>query len=123
MKKRLLLFIGLVCSITTLTSQNLLNTSNWTIGSGSVSGFAKNGLTSENSREFGTDPFGNSSILWKGGNDAASNEDGNGNVQDLMLGPPYESMIPLSSYLNTHPDSIIVEETNIDLEYVIAVDW
>ena len=62
-----------------LSAQNLLNTSTWTVGSGSVSGFSQNGATSENIREFGTDPFGNSSILWKGGNDASSNADGGWN--------------------------------------------
>ena len=60
-------------------AQNLLDTSTWTVGSGSVGGFSRNGEVSENVREFGTDPFGNSSILWKGGNDAASNADGGWN--------------------------------------------
>lgn len=60
-------------------AQNLLDTSTWTIGNGSVSGFSRNGQVSENVREFGTDPFGNSSILWKGGNDASSNADGGWN--------------------------------------------
>ena len=73
----LLLLLCLNCVIT--SAQNLLNTSTWTVGSGSVSGFSQNGATSENSREFGTDPFGNSSILWKGGNDASSNADGGWN--------------------------------------------
>ena len=45
-------------------AQNLLDTSTWTVGSGSVGGFSRNGEVSENVREFGTDPFGNSSILW-----------------------------------------------------------
>lgn len=62
-----------------LSGQNLLDTSTWTVGNGSVSGFSQIGASSENSREFGTDPFGNSSILWKGGNDAASNADGGWN--------------------------------------------
>ena len=60
-------------------AQNLLDTSTWTVGSGSVGEFSRNGEVSENVREFGTDPFGNSSILWKGGNDAASNADGGWN--------------------------------------------
>ncbi len=62
------------------SAQNLLDTSTWTVGNGSVSGFSQNGATSENSREYGIDPFGNSSILWKGGNDAASNADGGWNT-------------------------------------------
>ena len=66
-------------SIGNVFAQNLLDTSTWTVGSGSVSGFSRNGQVSENVREFGTDPFGNSSILWKGGNDSASNADGGWN--------------------------------------------
>ena len=78
--KRKLLYVVLFCvTAISVNSQNLLNTNSWTVGSGSVSGFSQNGATSENSREFGTDPFGNSSILWKGGNDASSNADGGWN--------------------------------------------
>lgn len=73
------LFLLFCLTCVPINSQNLLNTSTWTVGSGSVSGFSQNGATSENSREFGTDPFGNSSILWKGGNDASSNADGGWN--------------------------------------------
>jgi len=63
-----------------LNGQNLLDTSTWTIGCGSVSGFSQNGATNENCREFGTDPFGNSSILWKGGNDPDNHADGGWNT-------------------------------------------
>lgn len=79
------LFLLFCLTCVPINSQNLLNTSTWTVGSGSVSGFSQNGSTSENSREFGTDPFGNSSILWKGGNDASSNADGgwNTNYQNI----------------------------------------
>jgi len=73
----LLLLFCLSCVL--MSAQNLLDTSTWTVGSGSVSGFSQNGATNENIREFGTDPFGNSSILWKGGNDASSNADGGWN--------------------------------------------
>jgi hypothetical protein len=52
-----------------------------------------------------------------------ADDDGGGAVQDLMLGPPFESMIPLANYINTQPNSITVEETNINLEYTIGVDW
>jgi hypothetical protein len=80
MKLKLLitLVVFVFCSCL-INSQNMLNTSTWTVGSGSVSGFGQNGATSENSREFGTNPFGGSSILWKGGNDSASNADGGWN--------------------------------------------
>lgn len=68
-----------VFSATVTNAQDLLDTSTWTVGSGSVGGFYRNGEVSENVREFGTDPFGNSSILWKGGNDSANNADGGWN--------------------------------------------
>jgi len=80
MKKTVLLLSVFILSFNLISAQNLLNTSTWTVGSGSVSGFSQNGSTSENYREFGTDPFGNSSILWKGGNDAESNADGGWNT-------------------------------------------
>lgn len=48
-----------------LQSQNLLDTSTWTVGSGSVSGFTQNGSTSENSREWGKNHIGEDVILWK----------------------------------------------------------
>ena len=80
MKLRLcIVLLVFVFSFSLAKAQNLLDTSTWTIGSGSVSGFSQNGATSENSRELGTDPFGDSSVLWKGGNDADSNADGGWN--------------------------------------------
>lgn len=60
-------------------SQNLLDTSTWTLGSGSVSGFSQNGSTSENFREYGENHLGDNVILWKGGNDSANNADGGWN--------------------------------------------
>lgn len=44
-------------------------------------------------------------------------------VDDLMLGPPFERMIPLGEYFIAQPNTFTVEETNINLEYVIGVDW
>lgn len=41
-----------------------INMSNWTVGSGSVTGFGINGSVSENQRLLGTDPFGQSAIVW-----------------------------------------------------------
>ncbi|WP_350292605.1 fibronectin type III domain-containing protein [uncultured Croceitalea sp.] len=48
-----------------LAQNNLLDTSSWTVGSGSVNGFNKIGATAENIREIGIDPYGNNSVLWK----------------------------------------------------------
>jgi len=51
--------------ITIGVSQNLLDTSTWTIGSGSVSGFSQNGVSAENSRDYYTNYQGNEVIIWK----------------------------------------------------------
>ena len=51
-------------------------------------------------------------------------DDGSGVLAgDLMLGPPFERIIPISNYLDTKPSSIIVEETDINLEYELDIDW
>lgn len=60
-------------------SQNLLNTSTWTVGSGSVSGFSQNGSTTENIREYGANHIGENVILWKAVPDAISSADGGWN--------------------------------------------
>jgi hypothetical protein len=44
-------------------------------------------------------------------------------AQDLMLGPPFESVIPLANFVESQPNTITVEETSINLEYVVGVDW
>ena len=59
-------------------SQNLLDTSTWTVGSGSVSGYIANGKDLENHREVGTDPYGNQSILWKTTPDGDTSSPANG---------------------------------------------
>ncbi len=54
----------------------------------------------------------------------AFGDDDGGNIgQDLMLGPPFERVIPISDYINTKPNTILVEEVNINLEYEIGIDW
>lgn len=55
---------------------SLLDTSVWTIGSGSVGNFIQNGPTDENIRVWGVDPHNKSSILWSSPNDATSDADG-----------------------------------------------
>lgn len=73
MKKRLLYIVGFWMLSFPTFSKNLLDTSTWTIGSGSVSGFSQNGSTSENIREFGSGPQGSNVLLWKAVPDASSN--------------------------------------------------
>ena len=59
-----------------LQAQNLLDLSDWTIGTGSAGVLSQNGSTSENTREWGTGPLINRVILWKASPDALSNADG-----------------------------------------------
>jgi hypothetical protein len=64
---------------------NLVSSHLWDIGSGSIDIFYQNGATSENSRECGVGPYGDKAILWKGGNDAASNADGGWNTATFSI--------------------------------------
>jgi len=48
-----------------LNAQNLISPKNWQTGTGSVDIFSQNGATDENRREWGDNPFGVRSILWK----------------------------------------------------------
>ena len=65
--------------------QNLLDTSTWALGSGSVSGFSQNGSTSENIRELGLNHVGESVVLWKAVPDASSNADGGWNSSYVII--------------------------------------
>ena len=48
-----------------LFSQNLLNVSSWTVGSGSVTGFNQYGLTPKNVRLMGNNHIGQNVVLWR----------------------------------------------------------
>ena len=58
---------------------SLVNTQTWTIGSGSVTRYSQNGVTAENIRQLGTDPFGNNTVIWASTTDSQSNDDGGWN--------------------------------------------
>ena len=76
--KTKLLYLVIICITSFSTnSQNLLDTSSWTVGSGAVAGFSLNGSASENSREYGFGPSATSVLLWKATPDA-SNTGGDG---------------------------------------------
>ncbi len=69
------------------TNYNLLDFSTWKIGSGSTSGtgnkgYSANGTSPENIRDLGTDPFSNTSIIWKSISDGdyGSNGGWNGGI-------------------------------------------
>jgi hypothetical protein len=44
---------------------NILDPYSWTTGSGGIGSFGQNGNTGENERVIGTDPFGNSAVVWE----------------------------------------------------------
>lgn len=54
---------------------------------------------------------------------AFADDDGGNVSQDLMLGPPFEYIIPIVNYKNTKPSYILVKETNINLEYELGLGW
>jgi hypothetical protein len=59
---------------------NILNPyDEWTLGSGGVGNFSQNGSTDENQRVLGTDPFGNTSILWETRANGTAQDDGGWN--------------------------------------------
>ncbi|QTE23335.1 T9SS type A sorting domain-containing protein [Polaribacter cellanae] len=100
--KTKLLYLTIIYSITfSIHSQNLLNNSSWTVGSGSVTGFIQNGATIENSRELGKNHIGKDVVLWKATPDAANNADGGWNT----------SWINASS-TNSYRFSVWIKKTN-----------
>lgn len=58
---------------------SFINTQTWTIASGSVTGYSQNGVTAENIRQLGTDPFGNNTVIWASTTDSSSDADGGWN--------------------------------------------
>ena len=55
---------------------NILDPYSWTTGSGGVGNFSQNGNTGENERVMGTDPWGNSAIVWETRASGDGNADG-----------------------------------------------
>ena len=77
--KTIVKFTFLIFCSVSFGQTNLLDTSTWTVGSGSVTGFSRNGTDAENIREIGTNPYGDPTVLWKAVPDATSNADGGWN--------------------------------------------
>lgn len=61
------------------TRTNILNTAEWTLGSGGVGNFGQNGSTDENQRVMGTDPWGNPAIVWETRANGSNADDGGWN--------------------------------------------
>lgn len=62
------------------SAQNLLDTSSWTLGSGSVQGYLAHGSENENWRILGENNKDEETVLWEARNDASNNEDGGWNT-------------------------------------------
>ena len=58
---------------------NIIDPYSWTTGSGGIGSFSQNGSTDENERVIGTDPFGNSSVLWETRANGTAADDGGWN--------------------------------------------
>ena len=65
---------------TALSAQNLLDMSDWKPGNGATTLFLRNGSYAENSREWGTGPHGERTVLWKATPDANIDADGGYNA-------------------------------------------
>ena len=63
-----------------LPFSTFLNTSYWSLGPGSATYYNQNGGTDENERVNGTDPWGNSAIVWESRPNGNGNDDGGWNT-------------------------------------------
>jgi hypothetical protein len=59
-----------------LPFSTFLNMTSWSVGSGGASGYNQNGNTNENERVNGTDPWGNSTVVWESRPSGDGNADG-----------------------------------------------
>jgi hypothetical protein len=62
-----------------LPSSTFLDMASWTLGSGGVGNYSQNGGTDENERVNGTDPWGNSAIVWESRPNGNGYDDGGWN--------------------------------------------
>nr|WP_320120079.1 hypothetical protein [uncultured Marinifilum sp.] len=84
MKFLITTFISLFVLISA-NAQNLIDPGQWTVGNGSIGSFSQNGSNAENVREWGEDPFGTRSLLWKAIPDSGSNGDGGWNTASFSI--------------------------------------
>lgn len=62
------------------TDRNILSWSTWTLGSGGTGGYGQNGSTVENERVLGTDPWGNTAVVWESRPTGTTDADGGWNT-------------------------------------------
>jgi hypothetical protein len=85
MRKPTITLAILILSFSSISAQNLLDMSGWSIGTGSSTGFSQNGSTAENTREWGEGPHGNRVILWKASPTGGNNADGGWNSDQMSI--------------------------------------
>ena len=75
-----------ICSAS-VAQTNLVDASTWSVGNGNVTGFFKFGTDAENVREVGTDPYGDSAVLWKAAPDSGNDADGGWDTSYYTIDP------------------------------------
>jgi hypothetical protein len=86
---------------------NLIDYSTWSLGTGSVTGFGRNGTDAENHRIIDTDPWGNEIIVWEARPEGNNSSDGgwNGSRFDIDNTKTYRFSTWMRRTVNTDPDS------------------
>ncbi|MFD0863718.1 T9SS type A sorting domain-containing protein [Sungkyunkwania multivorans] len=132
MKQRLFFSFLIGLTITT-RGQNLLDASAWTLGNDLITGFARNGTASENSRELGKNHIGEEVIIWKASPDGEYNASGgwNTNYFNIDASKTYRlsvwlkktnshegnSSLGFNSYANGAHQSLTLDETTANSPY------
>lgn len=111
--RKLIVTLGLFTGLLSFGQNNMLDTSSWTVGSGSVTGFNRNGTDAENIREMGTTPYGVQDVLWKAFPDGVtSNSHGGWNTANIPI-----------DHTKTYRYSVWMKKTNsINGSEVFGVD-
>ena len=66
-------------------ANSLINSTSWSLGSGSATGYSQNGATAENERVTGTDPFGKSATVWETRPQGNNADDGGWNSDSVAI--------------------------------------
>ena len=66
-------------------ANSLINSTSWSLGSGSATGYSQNGATAENERVTGTDPFGKSATVWETRPQGNTADDGGWNSDSVAI--------------------------------------
>ena len=103
---------------------SLINSDSWTIGTGDVARYIKNGLPTENKRVMGTNPYGNSVILWEAIPNSANDGDGGWTINDIPIDPTktYRSTVWIkktgsndgNTYFGCHAKDPSISTNNLD---------